>query len=210
MKTNTSKNASTRKSNEAAKTPKVSCEMALNTEFNGVELKFSAKPSEGIRRALKSAGFRWHSSKELWYAKQSESTLAFARTLAETPVDLSTVGGEKPAKKPSKKASSKKSTKPSKKASSKAKAKAPKEPSKAKAEPKAPKVEQLPIAFTCKSKPSASNKRLIKAINETEGLETYTDRAWLWVRGEGTRSHSEALKSLGFRFSGTRKEWYLA
>lgn len=184
MKTNTNKNASTRKSNEAAKTPKVSCEMKLNAELNGVELYFSAKPSDKVRSALKAEGFKWHSVKQCWYAKQSDKTVGLAEKLT--------------------------GKKPSKKASSKSKAKSPKETSKAKAEPKAPKVEQLPIAFTCKSKPSASNKKLIKAINETEGLETYTDRAWLWVRGEGTRSHSEALKSLGFRFSGNRKEWYLA
>lgn len=204
MKTNTNKNASTRKSNEAVKTPKVSCEMKLIAELNGVELYFSAKPSDKVRSALKAEGFKWHSVKQCWYAKQSDKTVGLAEKLT----------GKKPSKKASSKSTAsakpKKSTKPSKKASSKAKAKSPKETSKAKAEPKAPKVEQLPIAFTCKSKPSASNKRLIKAINETEGLETYTDRAWLWVRGEGTRSHSEALKSLGFRFSGNRKEWYLA
>ena len=194
MKTNTNKNTRTRKSNEAVKTPKVSCEMKLNAELNGVELYFSAKPSDKVRSALKAEGFKWHSVKQCWYAKQSDKTVGLAEKLT----------GKKPSKKASSKSTAsakpKKSTKPSKKAS------------KAKAEPKAPKekVEQLPIAFECKSKPKASNKKLIKAINETEGLEAYTEGTWLWVKGEGTRSHSEALKSLGFRFGGRRQQWYLA
>lgn len=188
MKTNTSKNASTRKNEKSAKTPKVSCTMALNAELNGVELKFTGKPSDGIRSGLKSAGFRWHSSKELWYAKQTADTLAIAKALSEGSVD----GAEE---KPSKKASKETAKKPSKKAS--------KEP-----QPKAVKVEQKALPFECKSKPKVS-KKLLNALNKTEGLVAEMDRDWLWVSGD-TRSYSESLKALGFRFSGRRQAWYLA
>lgn len=194
MKTNTNKSASTRKGNEAAKTPKVSCKMALNAELNGVELTFTGKPSDGIRSGLKSAGFRWHSSKELWYAKQTEDTLAIAKALSEGSVD-----GAQPK---AVKADTKASAKPKKST-----AKASKKPSK-KAEPKAPKVEQKPLGFECKSKPKVS-KKLMNALNKTEGLVAEMDREWLWVSGD-TRSYSESLKALGFRFSGRRQAWYLA
>lgn len=185
---------STRKANDAAKTPKVSCKMTLNAELNGVELTFSAKPSDGIRTALKSAGFHWHSKKQVWYAKQGEDTLTIAKALSEGSVDGAEV-----------KASPK-----AKKSTTKAEPKAPKKAAKAKAEPKAPKVkvEQKPLGFECKSKPKVS-KKLLNALNKTEGLVAEMDRDWLWVSGD-TRSYSESLKALGFRFSGRRQAWYLA
>ncbi len=55
--------------------------MRLNDEKQGVELKFTAKPSEEIIASLRIAGFRWSRPKRLWYAKQSESTIAFAEKL---------------------------------------------------------------------------------------------------------------------------------
>ena len=192
MKTN--KNARTQKV-EAAKTPKVSCTMTLNEKLNGVELKFSAKPSDGIREALKSAGFHWHSSKELWYAKQTEDALTVAKALSEGFVD-----GAQPKAVKSKKAS----TKSKVVAETKSEPKASKKPSKAKAEPKV----QKPIAWSGTSKPKVS-KKLMAALNKTEGLVAEMDRDWLWVSGD-TRSYSESLKALGFRFSGRRQAWYLA
>ena len=47
------------------------CTMAINKEFNGIELTFEGKPAEEIREAMKAAGFRWHRMKKLWYAKQN-------------------------------------------------------------------------------------------------------------------------------------------
>lgn len=199
MKTNTSKNASARKSNEAVKTPKVSCKMHLNAELNGVELTFSAKPSDKLREGLKSAGFRFHGTKQVWYAKQSESTLAIARALSEGSVD----GAQPKAVKDKPKASTK--SKKSSKGKASTESKKP-----AKAEPKAPKaeIEQKPIAWNGASKPKAS-KKLLTALNKTEGLVATMDRDWVWVSGD-TRSYKESLKALGFRFSGRRQAWYLA
>lgn len=188
---------STRKANDAAKTPQVSCSMALNEAHNGVELTFSAKPSDGIREAMKSAGFRWHTQRGVWYAKQTPDTLTIAKALSEGSVEGAEV---------------KASAKP-KKSATKAKPKASKASAKAKAEPrapkaKAPKVEQKALAYKGTAKPKASAK-LIKALNETEGLTVEMDRTWLWVSGD-TRPYSESLKALGFRFSGRRQAWYLA
>ena len=43
--------------------------MTINNEKNGIELKFDKKPIAGTLDVLKQNGFRWHSQKELWYAK---------------------------------------------------------------------------------------------------------------------------------------------
>jgi len=55
--------------------------MRLNDEKEGVELKFTEKPPEEIMASLRIAGFRWSRPKRLWYAKQSERTIAFAKRL---------------------------------------------------------------------------------------------------------------------------------
>jgi hypothetical protein len=55
--------------------------MRLNDEKEGVELKFDEKPSEEIIASLRIAGFRWSRPKRLWYAKQSKSTITFAKKL---------------------------------------------------------------------------------------------------------------------------------
>lgn len=55
--------------------------MQINTEFNGIEITFADRPNAQTRAELKAHGFRWHSVKKLWYAKQSPDRLAFAQTL---------------------------------------------------------------------------------------------------------------------------------
>lgn len=54
----------------------------LNKDKNGVEIKFTEKPSEKVRARLKELGFRWSQYQGVWYAKQSEETIAFAKELA--------------------------------------------------------------------------------------------------------------------------------
>ena len=46
-----------------------------NIEKNGLEITFAGKPSEEIRTALKSNGFRWHSVNHYWYGRADESTI---------------------------------------------------------------------------------------------------------------------------------------
>ena len=53
----------------------------INPEFDGVEVYFPTKPSETTRDALKSAGYRWHSKKKCWYAKNTEKNLQALRAI---------------------------------------------------------------------------------------------------------------------------------
>lgn len=52
----------------------------LNEDKNGIEIYFTAKPSEEVRNNLKSNGFRWSKYNQCWYAKQNENTINFANT----------------------------------------------------------------------------------------------------------------------------------
>ncbi len=45
-----------------------------NEERNGIELYFNSKPEQSIIDNLKLNGFRWHSVKKCWYAKDSEKS----------------------------------------------------------------------------------------------------------------------------------------
>lgn len=47
----------------------------FNTEYDGIEVYFTSKPSQETRDALKAAGYRWHSVKKCWYAKRTEAHL---------------------------------------------------------------------------------------------------------------------------------------
>lgn len=53
----------------------------INPEFDGVEVYFPNKPTEEVRTALKSAGYRWHSKKKCWYAKNTEKNLQALRAI---------------------------------------------------------------------------------------------------------------------------------
>lgn len=54
----------------------------LNEQLNGIEIAFTSIPSEEVRNELKTNGFRWSKYKKVWYAKQSEERLQFAKMLA--------------------------------------------------------------------------------------------------------------------------------
>ena len=58
--------------------------IVLNEEKNGVEIHFNGKPGEDVRNNLKANGFKWSKYNKCWYAKQSEETLNFANSLANT------------------------------------------------------------------------------------------------------------------------------
>lgn len=53
----------------------------FNQEFGGVEVYFPGKPGEEVRTALKVAGYRWHSKKKCWYAKNTEKNLQALRAI---------------------------------------------------------------------------------------------------------------------------------
>ena len=53
----------------------------INPEFDGVEVYFPGKPSDETRTALKAAGYRWHSKKKCWYARNTEQRLQALRAI---------------------------------------------------------------------------------------------------------------------------------
>lgn len=53
----------------------------INPEFDGVEVYFPGKPAEATRTALKAAGYRWHSKKKCWYARNTEANLQALREI---------------------------------------------------------------------------------------------------------------------------------
>ena len=48
----------------------------------GIEIRFSRKPDQSVRSALKDAGFRWSRRQGIWYAPREAERLTFARELA--------------------------------------------------------------------------------------------------------------------------------
>lgn len=54
-----------------------------NTEKNGVEIRFSAIPSEEVRTELKSNGWRWTRFGGCWYNRMTTANMEYARSLAE-------------------------------------------------------------------------------------------------------------------------------
>ena len=55
------------------------CEVVGNREENRIQFIFDGKPSEEIRRILKSNGFRWALSQEAWQRKMSGNAFYSAR-----------------------------------------------------------------------------------------------------------------------------------
>ena len=54
----------------------------MNEEKNGIEIYFSAIPGVDVRENLKIMGFKWSRYNKCWYAKQSNTTIAYAKKLA--------------------------------------------------------------------------------------------------------------------------------
>ena len=55
----------------------------INQELNGIEITFESKPDAVTLEALKTAGYRWHRIKKVWYAKQTTERLALAQSLTD-------------------------------------------------------------------------------------------------------------------------------
>lgn len=54
-----------------------------NTEKNGIEIAFTTKPAQIVLDTLKTAGYRWHNVKKLWYAKASEKAETAAKAITD-------------------------------------------------------------------------------------------------------------------------------
>lgn len=55
-------------------------QVSLNTEKQGVEIRFPSIPTEAIRARLKTAGWRWSRFSGCWYIRHSPENLEFARS----------------------------------------------------------------------------------------------------------------------------------
>lgn len=55
--------------------------IVMNSEKNGIEIRFGGKPAAEIIESLKDNGFRWSGKQKMWYAKQTEETITFANSL---------------------------------------------------------------------------------------------------------------------------------
>ena len=57
--------------------------ITMNSEKNGIEIRFDGKPESSVIAALKGNGFRWSGKQRMWYAKQNAERIAFAESLGE-------------------------------------------------------------------------------------------------------------------------------
>lgn len=64
-------------------------EIIYNEEKNGIEVKFNNKPEQEVINSLKANGFRWHSIKKIWYAKQTKERREFINCLTPNNKDNS-------------------------------------------------------------------------------------------------------------------------
>lgn len=53
----------------------------LNKKYDGIEIKFSEKPTAQVLSRLKELGFKWHPGKGVWYAKNTDVRLEFAKSI---------------------------------------------------------------------------------------------------------------------------------
>lgn len=59
------------------------CNITLNEEKQGIELRFSSKPSKEVLDKLKESGFRWSNRQKMWYAKQSSERMELVNSLSD-------------------------------------------------------------------------------------------------------------------------------
>lgn len=57
--------------------------ITLNSEKNGIEVRFDSKPAAEIISDLKANGFRWSGKQKMWYAKQTAERMVFIGKLGE-------------------------------------------------------------------------------------------------------------------------------
>lgn len=53
----------------------------MNEKYDGIEIKFSEKPTSQVLSRLKELGFKWHPGKCVWYAKNTDVRLEFAKSI---------------------------------------------------------------------------------------------------------------------------------
>ncbi len=66
---------------EPAETLENGISIKQNLEKNGIEIFFPSKPSQSVLTLLKSNGWRWSNFNKLWYNRNNETNLEFAKGL---------------------------------------------------------------------------------------------------------------------------------
>ncbi len=64
----------------------VTLQVVLNEKLNGIELYFSSRPSQNVRKMLSENGFRW-SKRGFWYAKQTQERLSLVDAIQSLLVE---------------------------------------------------------------------------------------------------------------------------
>lgn len=59
------------------------CKVTMNEVKKGIELAFGSRPSAEVLAEVKANGFHWNNKTKVWYAKQTESSLAFAESIGK-------------------------------------------------------------------------------------------------------------------------------
>lgn len=60
------------------------CEITLNPEKNGIEVRFEGKPAREILDKLKANGFRWSNRQKMWYAKHTDERLTLVNSFSNS------------------------------------------------------------------------------------------------------------------------------
>lgn len=58
------------------------CNVTMNQEKSGIEIRFDTKPQQSVLDGLREHGFKWSNRQKMWYAKQSDERMAFVATLS--------------------------------------------------------------------------------------------------------------------------------
>lgn len=68
------------------------CEITLNPDKNGIEVRFDGKPAREILDKLKENGFRWSNRQKMWYAKQTDERLALVNSFSDNKTKTEKAG----------------------------------------------------------------------------------------------------------------------
>ena len=58
----------------------------MNNEKNGIEIRFDKKPAQEVIDELKANKFRWSTKQKMWYAKQTEERIEFAKSIGNIEI----------------------------------------------------------------------------------------------------------------------------
>ena len=60
--------------------------VTMNNEKNGIEIRFNTKPAQEVIDELKANKFRWSTKQKMWYAKQTDKRIEFAKSIGNIEI----------------------------------------------------------------------------------------------------------------------------